>query len=178
MRSCQVFSFILALVVTAVFSTEGYCAEVKPLKSSASFKACAKQDSIVTTKGVCYVYNLQTKEESIQVTVGTGINVNFGKVIFGGSVSGLLEVTMEFPLETSNDDVLRSAKKELDRHLKDEKLKGEIESKVAKELDLDPDSIEILLSPQDYSVEACFEKSDDEKLFEELEELRKATGAN
>jgi hypothetical protein len=101
-------------------------AELKPIETETRFKTCAEVTTITAVKGTCYIYDIQTKEQYVEVYVGAGVNLSAGGILLGGSFEAVLEAVIKFPIGHSEKDLQKAAQKEMTRILKSEELKKKL----------------------------------------------------
>ncbi len=154
------FRFTLAVAILLVTAAPSLAKKTE-VKSSVRFLVCASNTTLVTEKGVCYVYDIVEKKQYLEVTVAGGVVASAGTIVFGGEAKAVIEVTLQFPLGTSEKEAVKIAEAELAKEIKKQKVKEEA-SKVVEE------DISKILKPEE--VQVCKEGDD---VFKALENIFK-----
>ena len=124
----------LVCVLTAFACSNASAKEkVEPIETEIQLQFCGSVTNPLNQKQVCYVYDIQTKKKYIEVRIAGGLILSGGTPILSAEGSAVIAATVRFPLGTSKKDAIESARRELNKKLKD----GEVASFV-KEQKEDP----------------------------------------
>jgi hypothetical protein len=99
LRAEMSWGWFLVLCLTGVGGLV-QAAQAQVIKSTVEFETCVGASTILSDKNVCYVRNLETRDQKVVVKLCTGININEGTIVLGGKWSSMLCSTVEFPIGT------------------------------------------------------------------------------